>query len=186
MVSELGKELLLAQEAILVKVSLLDELQNIIIADVDIEILVENRLDLVDADQSLLFSVKEGEHIQSLLFSTSTKEPFFCDEVYNFTKGKSLLLLMYVGNLIFDFLSIHLGVGEVAQDTPKVLPIYISCVTRVIEGECVLDFVFLSKRISTISSESLLLRLVDLVALALLTFFLNPGFISYNFINRVS
>lgn len=81
-------------------------------------------------------------------------------------------------DFVFDLLSIHFGVGKVSQNATQVLPGYIARVAGIVEREGVLDFVFLSGKDRTMSSESLLLRLLDLEPLGLLTFFFIP-FISY-------
>jgi hypothetical protein len=83
-----------------------------------------------------------------------------------------------VADLVLDLLTVHLRVGEVPQNAAQVLPGDVARVARVVEGEGVLDLVFLSGSSSTISSESLLLRLLDFEPFGLLTFFFMP-FISY-------
>jgi len=48
LVSKFWEEFLLVQVAVFVKVSFFDELHNIVIADVNVEVLIEDILDLVD------------------------------------------------------------------------------------------------------------------------------------------
>lgn len=86
-------------------------------------------------------------------------------------------------DLVLDFLAVHLGVCEISEDAAQVLPGDVAGVSGVIECEGVFDLVFLSGWGGTMSSESLLLRLLDLEPLALLTFFFMP-FISYKNIIR--
>lgn len=85
---------------------------------------------------------------------------------------------MDVGDLVLDLLAVHLGVGEIAEDAAEVLPADVAGVGGVVEGEGVFDLVFLGKWGGTMSSDSLLLRLLDFEPFALLTFFFMP-FISY-------
>lgn len=49
LIAKFSEELLLIKEAILIEICLFDELQNVIIADIDVKVLVEDCLDLVDA-----------------------------------------------------------------------------------------------------------------------------------------
>ena len=88
---------------------------------------------------------------------------------------------MSPADLVLDFLAIHLGVGKVAEDAPEVLAVNVASVIRVIEGEGILDLIFLHRANDTISSVSLLLVLAFLPPLAFDTFFLSP-FISYKII----
>jgi hypothetical protein len=81
-------------------------------------------------------------------------------------------------DFVFDLLAVHFGVGEVSQNAAQVLPGDIARVAGIVEGEGILYLVFLSGEDGTMSSESLLLRLLDLEPLGLLTFFFIP-FISY-------
>lgn len=84
LVSQFGKEFLLVKEAILIEVCLLNELQNIIVADIDVQVLIEYSLYFIDAHQALLFPVKQREHVQCLLFSSSSEEPLLGDQINHF------------------------------------------------------------------------------------------------------
>jgi len=88
--------------------------------------------------------------------------------------------LMSPSDLILNFLAIHFSVGKVAENAPEILSIDISTIMRIIEGEGILDFIFLDSLIDTISYVSLLLVLAFL-PLVFDTFFLSP-FISYKII----
>jgi hypothetical protein len=178
LVAQFGKELLLVEESVLIEVCLLDELEDVVIADIDVEVLVEDGLDFVDAHHSLLLPVEQREHVQRLLLPPPTEEPLLRDQLHHFRQRKRLLLLVGVADLVLDLLTVHLRVGEVPQNAAQVLPGDVARVARVVEGEGVLDLVFLSGSSSTISSESLLLRLLDFEPFGLLTFFFMP-FISY-------
>jgi hypothetical protein len=79
LVAELGEKLILIQKAILVEVRFLDELQNVVIADIDVQVLVEDGFDFVEAHQPSLLPIKQSEHVQSLLFSSPPEEPLLGD-----------------------------------------------------------------------------------------------------------
>ena len=84
MVSQFCEKLLLVEVAVLVEVCLFDELQDIVVADIDIEVLVKDCFDFVEADQSSFLAVEEGEHVEGLFLSSSPKEPLFGDEIHHF------------------------------------------------------------------------------------------------------
>ena len=90
--------------------------------------------------------------------------------------------MVCTGDFVFDFFAVHFGVGEVAEDAPEVLSIDVARVVGVVEGEGVLDLVFLNEKGVTISSESLLLTLAFLLPLGFEIFFLRPFIISYKII----
>ena len=180
LVAEFGKKLLLVQESIFVKICLFNELQNVIIANVDVQVLVEDWLDLVETHQASLLAIEEGEHVKGLFFSSSTEEPLFGDKFDDLGEWEGIFVLMSSSDLILNFLAIHFSVGKVAENASEILSIDISTIIRIIEGEGILDFIFLNRLINTISSVSLLLVLAFL-PLVFDTFFLSP-FISYKII----
>ena len=83
MVTQLSEELILVKVPIFVAISLLNKLQNIIVADVDIKILVEYVLYIVESHETSLFSVEQSEQIKGLLFSALSEEPFLSDHFDN-------------------------------------------------------------------------------------------------------
>lgn len=85
---------------------------------------------------------------------------------------------MRIRNFIFYLLSIHFSVGKIAKNTSQIWATNVSAVAIVIKGKSILYLIFLTKKVSTMSSDNLLLRLLDLAPLGLLTFFFIP-FISY-------
>ena len=135
---------MLIKKTVFVQVSLLNEFQNIVVTDIDVQVLVKDCFDFINANKSLFLSVEECEHIQSLFLSSSSEEPLFSDELHHFTQRKRLLILMSTRNFIFDFLSIHLSVCEIAQYAPQILTKYVSCIGGVIEGEGIFDLIFLN------------------------------------------
>ena len=179
LVAQFAEKLLLVEVAIFVKVSLLDELQNVVVADVDVEILVKDRFDFVETYQPSFLAVEESEHIEGLLLPTASEEPFFGDEFDDFSEGEGVFVLVGAGDLVFNFLAVHFGEGEIAEDGPEVLSVDVAGVGGIVEGEGVLDLVFLSGGMGTISSVSLLLTLAFL-PLPWLIFLLGP--ISYKII----
>lgn len=143
LIAQLSEELLLIEEAIFIKICLLYELKDVIIADIDIEVLVEDCLDLIDSHQPLLLPIEQCEHVQCFFFPSSAEEPLLGDKFHHFAEGEGLLILMDVGDLVFYLLAVHLGVGEVAEDAAQVLPADVASVCGVVEGEGVFDLVFL-------------------------------------------
>lgn len=105
--------------------------------------MVEHCLDLIDAHEPLLLAVEQGEHVERFLLPASSEEPLLGDELHHLAEGEGLLVLVHVGDLVLDLLAVHLGVGEVAQDAAQVLPADVAGVRGVVEGEGVLDLVFL-------------------------------------------
>lgn len=172
---------MLVEIPVLVEISLLDELQDVVVADIDVEVLVEHALYLVDTHQPSLLPVEQREHVQGLLLPPSTEKPLFGDEIDDFGESEVVLVVVGGGDFVLDLLAVHLGVGEVAQNAPEVLSVDVAGVVGVVEGEGVLDFVFLGEGWGTMSSESLVLRLEFLPVLALAMFFL-AAFISYKII----
>lgn len=172
---------MLVEVSVFVDVSLLYKLQDVVVADIDVQVLIKHALNLIDTNLTSFFSVEEGEHVQSFFFSASAKKPFFGYEINHFTQRETILVLIGAGDFILDLLSIHFGVCEVAENASEILTIDVSCVAWVIERKGILDFVLLDKRWGTMSSESLLLRLEFLPPLVFATFFLAP-FISYKII----
>ncbi len=172
---------MLVKKAVFVQVGLLNEFQNIVVADIDVQVLVEHSFDFVDAHKSLFLAVEEREHIQGFLLSAPPEEPLLGDEFHYFTQRKRLLVLVSTGNLILDFLSVHFSVSEIAQNASEILPKYVSRIGGVVEGKGVFDLIFLNESVITMSSESLLLRLLVLDPLLFVVFFFK-GFISYKYI----
>ena len=107
----------MAQKAVFVNISLFDELKNIVVADVDVQVLVEDALYLIDANQSPLFAVKQSEHVQSFLFPSSTEEPFFSDQIYDLAEWEAILVLVGSSDFVLDLLPVHFSIGEVAENT---------------------------------------------------------------------
>ena len=105
--------------------------------------MVEHCLDLIDAHEPLLLAVEQREHVERFLLPASPEEPLLGDEFDHLAEGEGLLVLVHVGDLVLDLLAVHLGVGEVAQDAAQVLPADVAGVRGVVEGEGVLDLVFL-------------------------------------------
>ena len=171
---------MLIQVAVLVQVCLLDELQDVVVTDVYVQVLVEDWFYLVQTHQTSLFTVKQSEHIQGLLLSSSSEEPFFCYQFYHLVKGEGIFVLVGTSYLVFDLFSIHLGEGKVPEDASEILTIDVSWVVGVIECEGIFDLVFLNEIRGTMSSVSLLLTLAFLPPLVG-TFFLKP-LISYKII----
>jgi hypothetical protein len=171
----------LVKKAVFVQVGLLNEFQNIVVADIDVQVLVKHCFDFVDAHESLFLSVEEREHIQGFLLSPPPEEPLLGDEFHHFTQRKGLLVLVGTRNFILDFLSVHLGVCEIAQNASEILTKYVARIGGVIEGKGVFDLIFLNESLITMSSESLLLRLLVFDPLLFVVFFFN-GFISYKYI----
>ncbi len=116
MITELGEKFTLIQIPVFITVCLFNKLQNIVIADVDIQILIEYVLDIVKAHKAPFFSVKKCKQIKGLFLSSLAKKPFFCDHFNNLTEGKVFLIFVIVGDFVFDFLAVHFGEGEVTQD----------------------------------------------------------------------
>jgi len=77
----LGEKLLLVKITVFVDISLLNKLENIIIADDDIEILVKDLLDFGKSDKPFLFSIKQCEHVHGLVFPSSSLKPFLLDHL---------------------------------------------------------------------------------------------------------
>lgn len=128
---------------VFVQICLLDKLKDIIVADNNVQVLIEYIFDLINSYQSFFLSVKKGKHIQSLFFSPSSEEPFFSDQIYNFRQWKTIFVLMSGGDLIFDFFSVHLSKCEVSKNASKILAIDISSVSWIIEWKGVFDLIFL-------------------------------------------
>jgi hypothetical protein len=85
---------------------------------------------------------------------------------------------MGICDFIFDLLAVHLSVCEIAKNASQVWPTNVSAIATVIKSKGILYLIFLTKKVSTMSSDNLLLRLLDFAPLGLLTFFFIP-FISY-------
>ena len=170
---------MLVEVAIFIEVGLFDKLKDVIVADVDVEVLVENWFNFVETHQSSFLAVEEGEHVEGFLLPAPSEEPFFGDEFDDFSEGEGIFVLVGAGDLVFDFFAVHFGEGKVAEDGPEVLAVDVAGVGGVVEGEGVLYLVFLSGPICTISSVSLLLTLAFL-PLPWLIFLLGP--ISYKII----
>lgn len=85
---------------------------------------------------------------------------------------------MGICDFIFYLFTVHFSVCEIAENTSKVWATNVSGVAAVIKGKRILYLIFLTSTVSTMSSDNLLLRLLDLAPLGLLTFFFIP-FISY-------
>ena len=179
LVAQFAEKLLLVEVAVFVEICFLDEFQDIVVADVDVEVLVEDRFNFVEADQSSFLAVEEGEHVEGLFLPAAAEEPLFGDEFDDLGEGEGVFVLVGAGDLVFDLFAVHFGEGEVAEDGPEVLSVDVAGVGGVVEGEGVFDLVFLSGRIGTISSVSLLLTLAFL-PLPWLIFLLGP--ISYKII----
>ena len=162
MVAQFGEKLILVQKAILIEVGLLDELQNVVVADIDIQVLVEDGLDFVEAHQPPFLPVEQSKHVQSLFFPSSAEEPLFGDEIDDFRQTEGVFVLVGGGYFVLDLLPVHLGVGEVAENAPEVLAVDVARVAGVVEGEGVLDFVLLNRARTTMSTVSLLLTLAFL------------------------
>ena len=171
---------MLVQKPILIQIGLFDKLQNIVVADVDIQILVEHTLNLIDANQPSLLPIEQRKHIQCLLLPPPPEKPFLGDQLNDLSQGETFFLLVDVADLVFDLLAVHFGVGEVPQDASEVLPAEVAAVAAVVEGKGVLDFVLLGRTGLTMSSESLLLRLF--LPLLFAMFFFTP-FIGYKIID---
>ena len=84
MVAKFGEKFVLIQVPVFIVVSLFDKLQDIVIADVYVQVLVENALDIVKSDQSSLLSIKKSKQIERFLFPSTTEKPFLCDHFHNF------------------------------------------------------------------------------------------------------
>lgn len=100
-------------------------------------------LDLSKPNQTLLFSIKESEHIHSLIFSSSTIKPLFLYHLKNFTEGKWILVIMRCCNLVFYLFSIHLGEPKIAQNTSELFAINIATVLGIVKFKSIFDFVIL-------------------------------------------
>lgn len=82
----------MVQIAITVKVSLFDELKDIVVTDHNVQILVEHLLDLSEAYQPLLFAVEKTEHIEGFILAASSIEPFLLHHVEYLRKGECFLV----------------------------------------------------------------------------------------------
>jgi hypothetical protein len=58
LVAEFCEKFVLVEVPVLVIVGFFDKLQNVIVADVYVQILIENAFDIVESDQTSLFSVE--------------------------------------------------------------------------------------------------------------------------------
>lgn len=85
---------------------------------------------------------------------------------------------MRVSDFVFYFLTIHFSESEIAENASEIWATNVSAVATVIKGKRILYLIFLTSTVSTMSSDSLLFRLLDFAPLGLLTFFFIP-FISY-------
>lgn len=115
-VAQLGEEFLLAEIAVFVCISLVDEFHDIGIADNDVQVLVEDALDFVEANQSLLFPIEQLEHLFSLGLSPLPSKPLFRYHFLSLSKGEGILagVVANAVDFFFDLLSVHLREGEIA------------------------------------------------------------------------
>jgi hypothetical protein len=58
LVAEFSEKFVLVEVPILVIVGFFDKFQNVIVANVDVQILIENAFNIVEPDQTSLFSVE--------------------------------------------------------------------------------------------------------------------------------
>lgn len=58
LISKFGEEFLLIEVPVFIKICLFDELQDVIIADIDIQVLVKHCLNFVDAYKPLFLSIE--------------------------------------------------------------------------------------------------------------------------------
>ena len=123
LVAQFGKELLLVKEAVLIDIRLLNELEDIVVADIDVQVLVEDCLDFIQTHQSSFLSVEQCKHVQSLLLASSSEEPLLSDKFDDFTQRERVLVLMGSRYLVFDLFAIHFSIGEVAEDASEILPV---------------------------------------------------------------
>jgi hypothetical protein len=58
LVAEFSEKFVLVEVPILVIVGFFDKFQNVIVANVDVQILIENAFNIIESDQTSLFSVE--------------------------------------------------------------------------------------------------------------------------------
>ena len=137
---------MLIEVAVFVGVRILDKFHDIVVADHDIQILVENLLNFHNSDQSFLLPVKEGKNIHGLFLFPSPVKPLLMDEVQNLRKHELVFIVVGVGDFVFDFLAVHFGEAEVAQNAPQIFALDHASFFIVVKVEGVFDLVFLELR----------------------------------------
>ena len=68
------------------------------------------------------------------------------DEVQNLRKHELVFIVVGVGDFVFDFLAVHFGEAEVAQNAPQIFAIDHASFFIVVKVEGVFDLVFLELR----------------------------------------
>ena len=166
---------MLVKVAILVTVSLFNELHDIIVTYHNVQILIEDLFYLVEAHHSPLFLIKQGKHVHSFIFFPSSIKPFFMNHVKGIMKHKCLFVPMQCRNFILNLFAIHFSKPKIPQYGSQLFPGYLPLLLTVIEFECILDLILLPiTKKATISSDSLLEidALLDLLAFFFILFIL--------------
>lgn len=84
----LREELLLVEVTVFIEVSLLYEFQNVIIADNDIQVLIENLFYLGESNKALLLSIEKAKHVEGFIFPAPAIEPLFLNHLEHFRQGE--------------------------------------------------------------------------------------------------